>query len=222
MLATAVATVTGGTVKSITVTNPGAGYDSAPTVTISGNGTGAAATVSLTDMQSFGTPTFTPPAQVGRVRSFATEVAAATNASSSAVLTWENLRPGTYLIQSGTQPSIQHPMGLYGVLVVTDANYPGTFNGVTYTFDKDVVLLLSEIDPVQNIAVDTAVKTAGFSDTAVVEWPDSVIAVIRRFTPVIHRQSTTARCTTWSTASLSTARTLPLRRSRSWTPRQPR
>ncbi len=34
------------------------------------------------------------------------------------------LRPGTYLIHSGTQPSIQQPMGLYGVLVVTSADPP--------------------------------------------------------------------------------------------------
>jgi FtsP/CotA-like multicopper oxidase with cupredoxin domain len=52
-------------------------------------------------------------------------------------------------------------MGLYGVLVVTD-------NGSAYgtAFDKDVALLLSEIDPVQNDAVNTAVTTAGFTDTA--------------------------------------------------------
>ncbi|HUX90498.1 MAG TPA: choice-of-anchor Q domain-containing protein [Gallionellaceae bacterium] len=106
-----------------------------------------------------GDPVFTPPTQADRVRSFATEVAA----GSSANLTWTavNLRPGTYLIQSGTQPSIQGPMGLYGVLVVTDANYPGQ------TFDKDAALLLSEIDPLQNTAVDTAVRTAGFSDALV-------------------------------------------------------
>jgi FtsP/CotA-like multicopper oxidase with cupredoxin domain len=76
-------------------------------------------------------------------------------------LTWNNLRPGTYLIESGTQPSIQGPMGLYGVLVVTDAAYPGQ------TFDKDLTLLLSEIDPVQNAAVALAVSTAGFSDALV-------------------------------------------------------
>lgn len=104
-----------------------------------------------------GDPVFTPPAQKDRVRSFATEVAA----GATTPLTWNNLRPGTYLIQSGTQPSIQGPMGLYGVLVVTDANYPGQ------TFDKDLALLLSEIDPLQNAAVDTAVRTVGFSDTLV-------------------------------------------------------
>ena len=52
-------------------------------------------------------------------------------------------------------------MGLYGVLVVTDAAYPGQ------AFDKDVALLLSEIDPMQNAAVNTAVNTVGFSDTKV-------------------------------------------------------
>jgi hypothetical protein len=118
---------------------------------------------------------FTPPTQEARLRSFAAEVAAGANAS----LCWgagcpgsnlkADLRPGTYLIESGTQPSIQGAMGLYGVLVVTEL--PTTTGGpsVAYgtTFDKDVALLLSEIDPVQNFAIDTAVHTAGFSDANV-------------------------------------------------------
>ena len=65
------------------------------------------------------------------------------------------MKPGTYLIESGTEPSIQGAMGLYGVLVVTDPNYPGR------PFDKDVVLLLGEIDPVQNAAVQQAVAAVG-------------------------------------------------------------
>src|SRR5258708_3350268 len=64
-----------------------------------------------------GNATFTPPAQLDRVQSFATEVAN----GATTVLTWNNLRAGTYLIESGTHPSIQGPMGLYGVLVVTAA-----------------------------------------------------------------------------------------------------
>ena len=32
----------------------------------------------------------------------------------------ESLKPGTYLYETGTHPSIQAPMGLYGVVVVTD------------------------------------------------------------------------------------------------------
>jgi len=113
-----------------------------------------------------GDTVFTPPGQPDRVRSLATEVAVGNVTS----LTWSNLRPGTYLIHSGTQPSIQHAMGLYGVLVVTEADTtttPPTHQAYGTTFDIDVPLLLSEIDPVQNRSVDAAVRTAGFSDTKV-------------------------------------------------------
>src|SRR4029077_10454688 len=86
---------------------------------------------------------------------------------------------GTYLIESGSYPSIQGPMGLYGVLVVTAAPtgagtatfapgiaYPSPAGAATATgvpYDADAVLLLSEVDAVQNQAADTAVRTAGFS-----------------------------------------------------------
>src|SRR5512143_1413611 len=110
-------------------------------------------------------PQFTPPAQPARVQSFATEVAA----GATTALTWNNLKPGTYVIESGTHPSIQGPMGLYGVLVVTTAPSAGAagaaYPGVAY--DAEVPVLLSEIDAAQNRAVDTAVRTAGFSETKV-------------------------------------------------------
>jgi len=109
--------------------------------------------------------TNTPPAQGPRVQSFNTEVAA----GSTTALTWKAPRPGTYLIESGTHPSIQGPMGLYGVLVVTSAPSGATagaaYPGVSY--NAEVPLLLSEIDPVQNNAVSAAVNTVGFSETAV-------------------------------------------------------
>ncbi|HEY1272966.1 MAG TPA: hypothetical protein VGF08_13320, partial [Terriglobales bacterium] len=115
-----------------------------------------------------GDPTFNPPAQPDRVRSFATEV----NHGATTALQWASLNPGTYLIESGTHPSIQGPMGLYGILVVTTAGSPGTaypavgaLLAVTYT--SDVPLLLSEIDPVQNAAVANAVITTGFLETNV-------------------------------------------------------
>src|SRR4029077_6892015 len=104
-------------------------------------------------------------------------------------LTWTNPLPGTYLIESGTHPSIQGPMGLYGILVVTCAPtstagcpvttgtttttvaagtaYPATTTTAAITYSAEVPLLLSEIDPVQNRAVNTAVNTAGFSETKV-------------------------------------------------------
>ncbi|HEX9031736.1 MAG TPA: Ig-like domain-containing protein [Streptosporangiaceae bacterium] len=119
---------------------------------------------------------FTPPPQPDRVRSFATEVAAtgATPvppqvASGSALPAWNSLQPGTYLIESGTHPSIQGPMGLYGILVVTTAPTATTGAGVAYpgvNYAAEIPLLLSEIDPVQNAAVDAAVRIAGFSETA--------------------------------------------------------
>ncbi len=106
------------------------------------------------------TTTNNPPLQPKRVQSFATPV----TPGNTATLTWNNLRPGTYLIESGTHPSIQGSMGLYGMLIVTASNgdaYPGV------TLGADVPMLFSEIDPVQNTAVDLAVKTAGFTESAV-------------------------------------------------------
>jgi hypothetical protein len=121
---------------------------------------------------------FTPPSQGPRVQSFGTEVAAG---FTTALPPWNNLRPGTYLLESGTHPSIQATMGLYGVLVVTNAptssastavppviteTAPGTaYPNVSY--DAEVPLILGEIDPVQNTAVSKAVNTAGFSETTV-------------------------------------------------------
>ena len=128
-----------------------------------------------------------PPVQGNRVRSFGTEVAAtpATTSQAPTVLTWGGagqppLRPGTYLLESGTHPSIQVPMGLYGILVVTTAPttsaagtaYPAFLSPPTagavpaVTYNAEVPLEFSEIDPVQNKEVDTAVRTAGFSENA--------------------------------------------------------
>ena len=109
-----------------------------------------------------------PPPQGARVQSFSTEVAA----GATTALTWTKPRAGTYLIESGTHPSIQGPMGLYGILVVTSAPVPGTSRGVAYStplvnYDTEIPLLLSEIDPRQNNMVNAAVNTTGFSETMV-------------------------------------------------------
>jgi hypothetical protein len=113
----------------------------------------------------------TAPAQGPRVQSFSTEVAA----GATTALTWTSLQPGTYLIESGTHPSIQGPMGLYGILVVTTAATTTT-PGIAYvgpsvtssvTYNAEVPLLFSEIDPVQNGAVAKAVTLPGFSETTV-------------------------------------------------------
>ncbi|KVM97470.1 choice-of-anchor Q domain-containing protein [Burkholderia diffusa] len=117
---------------------------------------------------------FVPPAQGPRVQSFGTEVAPSTDPKSHTALTWPNLKPGTYLLESGTHPSIQGPMGLYGVLVVTSpavasstcASTKQAYPHTASCYDADVPLVMSEIDPVQNAAVAAAVATPGFSETA--------------------------------------------------------
>ena len=119
----------------------------------------------------------TPPVQGPRVQSMAAEVAAGAVGSATAVpLTWTGLKPGTYLLESGTHPSIQVPMGLIGVLVVTTpptapgaagTAYPATATSVAVPYNAEVVTEFSEIDPVQNKEVDAAVRTAGFSETMV-------------------------------------------------------
>jgi hypothetical protein len=112
-----------------------------------------------------------------------TEVAAVAPVATptGTALTWGNLKPGTYLLESGTHPSIQVPMGLIGVLVVTTAPTTSA-TGIAYpavtatpttpavpavSYNAEVPLEFSEIDPVQNAAVNAAVNTAGFSETTV-------------------------------------------------------
>ena len=111
------------------------------------------------------TATNTPPPQPDRVQSFSTEVAG----GASAPLTWTAPSPGTYLLESGTHPSIQASMGLIGMVIVTAAPVSGgvgtAYPGVTY--NGDVPLIFSEIDPLQNRTVSAAVNTSGFSETKV-------------------------------------------------------
>jgi hypothetical protein len=146
---------------------------------------------------------FTPPAQGTRVQSFSTEVAPGATTPLIFGTATIPLRSGTYLMESGTHPSIQGPMGLYGMLVVTTA--PGAAAGIAYpavgtvgtagyvapvTYNAEVPVLFSEIDPNQNKAVDTAVRTAGFTETAV--WsgqpggcgnPNSAVGVVNTCYP---------------------------------------
>jgi Bacterial Ig domain/Multicopper oxidase len=88
-----------------------------------------------------------------RVRSFTNEAAAGATAD----YTWPNIKPGTYLYQSGTQPQVQVQMGLYGamakdaVAAVASVSPAQAYAGVAY--DNQVTLLYSEIDPALHAAV---------------------------------------------------------------------
>ena len=170
--ATALATIGNGAVTGIVVNGPGSGYLATDTLVVTiapppctlqaGTCVVATATISSSILQSTdGSATFVPPPQVDRVRSLATEVTTGNQTN----LVWPSLRPGTYVLHSGTETSVQHSMGLYAILVVTDPLGATTAYGTA--FDKDVPLLLSEIDPEFNDAVNRAINTTGFDSRAV-------------------------------------------------------
>jgi FtsP/CotA-like multicopper oxidase with cupredoxin domain len=92
----------------------------------------------------------------GRARSFTTETPSANSAP--VVYTWSNLRPGTFIYQSGTHPSVQVQMGLYGA-VRKDAAPGQTYPGVP--FSSEATLLYSEVDPALHDAVATGNYGAG-------------------------------------------------------------
>ena len=83
--------------------------------------------------------TFTDGQGRTRVKSFTTETPA--DGTTVVSYTWTGLKPGTFLYQSGTHPGKQVQMGLYGAVKVDDGAYPGA------SFDNEVTLLYSEIDP---------------------------------------------------------------------------
>jgi len=132
-----------------------------------------------------------PPLQGPRVQSMATEAAAGTTVT----LTWPALKPGTYLLESGTHPSIQVPMGLIGMLVVTTAPtttsttsggtttlaagtaYPAVGTAPAVTYNAEVPMEFSEIDPVQNKAVDSAVRTPGFNEMNMKSFGDAITSI---------------------------------------------
>jgi hypothetical protein len=161
----------GGGLGSARTTTPSPSHATAqdcPTWFIAANPPGTPCTVATPNVT-----VGTPPAQGPRVQSMATEVLA--TATTATALTWSSLKPGTYLLESGTHPSIQVPMGLIGVLVVTTAPvgttagtaYPAVGTAPAVSYNAELPLEFSEIDPVQNKAVNTAVNTAGFSETKV-------------------------------------------------------
>jgi FtsP/CotA-like multicopper oxidase with cupredoxin domain len=92
------------------------------------------------------------PAYRYRVRSFDAE---ARLLGDTQTYTWAggNVKEGTYLYQSGTHPSVQVQMGLYGPLVVYPAGGPGTAYGTAYNAES--LLLFSEIDPALHDAIAT-------------------------------------------------------------------
>jgi FtsP/CotA-like multicopper oxidase with cupredoxin domain len=82
----------------------------------------------------------------GRVRSFLPE----TPPGSIGVYTFENLRHGSYIYQSGTHIAVQVQMGLYGAVKKDFAPFTA-YDGVTY--NDEVIMFYSEVDPSLHLAV---------------------------------------------------------------------
>lgn len=100
------------------------------------------------------------PSATARMRSFDAEAAPGATVDYQ----WNNVRPGTYLYQSGTHVQVQLQMGLYGGVsknavdpVPATATTPGTpgqvYAGGSHAFDNEATLLYSEIDPALHLAV---------------------------------------------------------------------
>jgi len=87
-----------------------------------------------------------------RVRSFGAEAASGSAESYS----WTGLRPGTFVYHSGTHPQKQVYMGLYGAMTHDEAPgiaYPAAGSSAPVSYDNEVLLFYSEIDPELNNAV---------------------------------------------------------------------
>ena len=134
-----------------------------------------------------------------RVRSFVHEAPAGVGgAPGTATYVWNNMKPGTYLYQTGTTPSSQLQMGLYGALKQdAAAGPPRQAYGATTVFDKEQILVFSAIDPVMNEAIGGGNFGPGKLVTSTRNylpkyflingkaWPDKALARINACTPLL-------------------------------------
>ena len=89
------------------------------------------------------------PSPTARVRSFTHETDAA---GGTAIYSFSNVEPGTYLYHSGTHPAVQVQMGLYGA-VKKDAAPNQAYESPSTAYTKEGILVLSEVDPDLHLAV---------------------------------------------------------------------
>lgn len=71
----------------------------------------------------------------------------------ASTFTFPNLKAGTYLYESGTHPSVEVPIGLYGTLIVRPATAGQAYDDPVSAYDVEHVIVLSDVDPTLNQAV---------------------------------------------------------------------
>ncbi len=101
----------------------------------------------------------------GRIRSFTHETDP--NNAAPVDYTWTNMRPGSYIYQSGTHPAVQVQMGLYGG-VVKDYAANQVYQNILY--EDSVPLFFSEIDPALHTAVDSNNYGPGKAMTSTIDY----------------------------------------------------
>jgi FtsP/CotA-like multicopper oxidase with cupredoxin domain len=114
------------------------------------------------------------PSLTARVRSFTQEAQAKVGTTpGTATYTWTNLKLGTYLYHSGAHPSVQVQMGLYGAVKIDAATgqaYTPTATNPDTTYNSEVILLFSEIDPALHDAVANCNYGAGKTITSTINY----------------------------------------------------
>lgn len=100
-----------------------------------------------------------------RIKSFTHETAPGN--ATAVDYSWTNVKPGTYMYQSGSHAAIQVPMGLYGCMK-KDYVTGFAYHGVQY--DSDLFLCFSEIDPVINNAVSSGNFGPGKDVSSIIDW----------------------------------------------------
>lgn len=106
-----------------------------------------------------------PARMACRVRSFTGE----TDANATRTYTFTNLRPGSFLLQSGTHPQAQVQMGLVALLrqdaapldLTARRLYGAAATDANASFDVDASALLSEVDVAQHLRIQSTLGTDG-------------------------------------------------------------
>lgn len=98
-----------------------------------------------------------------RVRSFDAEANIADAAET--LYTWNNIKPGTFVYQSGTHPQVQIQMGLFGA-VTKNALANQAYSSATTAFDSESIIFYTEVDPVlHNQVANGEYGTTGMTST---------------------------------------------------------
>ena len=109
--------------------------------------------------------------QGDRVYSMTPEAAAN---GGSHTYTFANLKPGTFLYQSGTHQAVQVQMGLYGAMT-HDFDAGEAYDGIAY--DNEALLLYSEIDVALHKAVDAGNYGTPSGPTSTIDYAPSLYLV---------------------------------------------